>query len=173
LGIPSTLFGANYGIIELNAFTFVIIGITFGFIALLANQIEQEKTWAIWTMTVLSVLGIYSGYTQISFAFEKNPLYGLIGFSQSCLQYYALYLIHTAKRNSSSQVNNGQEKTSDQNPTSIVTSITSSVPTKPVPHSDSSYNLNDLGKLHELFKSGAITQEEFDQQKQKILSKAA
>ena len=49
----------------------------------------------------------------------------------------------------------------------------SNVTVIPTQHSDPSYNLNDLGKLHELFKAGAITQEEFDQQKQKVLKKAA
>jgi hypothetical protein len=43
----------------------------------------------------------------------------------------------------------------------------------PKQQSDTIYDLNDLGKLHELCKSSAITQEEFDQQKKKILRKAA
>jgi hypothetical protein len=34
-------------------------------------------------------------------------------------------------------------------------------------------SLGDIGQLHELFKAGAITQEEFDEQKKKILVKAA
>ena len=34
-------------------------------------------------------------------------------------------------------------------------------------------SFGDIGQLHDLFKSGAITQDEFDEQKKKILGKAA
>jgi len=170
LGIPNMILASKYnssvsmGVPE-AIFALVIMGLMAG----LAYQIGKGKNWAIWTYTVLSILGVLS-IGQVGDAFKGNFFYGLLSLSQFGVQYFALYLIHEQKIKTILGLDGGN--TTQQSTVDNVTAI--KIPTALNTQGNPRPNVSsDLSKLHELLKSGALTQEEFDAEKKKILNRAA
>lgn len=83
--------------------------------------------------------------------------------------FFALYLIHESKIKSVLGLDGSVTQQSTAN---NVAPIKAPAPGDHQTNSRSDIS-NDLTKLHELLKSGALTQEEFDAEKKKILNRAA
>ena len=174
LGIPSMILTEKYDpTVSLSAQNLAIALATLGLMAGLAYQVGRGKKWATWTYTVFFVFGIFSIGT-VANAFEKNLLLGMIGASQLGLQAFALYLMHETKLKSVLGLSGPHENTVKPPAKSNETVIKTPGETTPKQqHSVNPNTLNDLNKLHELLKSEAITQQEFEQQKKQILGRAS
>ncbi len=172
-GIPNLVLAEKYGTVSFGATEFFFIAVVMGIVAGLAYQAGEKKTWAIWTLTVSMGLGLLSVGT-IANAFEENLLFGLVGLGQWGLQFCALFLMHESKLKSIIGLNKNMDNFALQNTNNNVISTKAFEKTAPNKSNDQSSNvINDLGKLHELLKSGAISQDEFDQQKKHLLGTAA
>lgn len=169
LGIPNMILADKYNTsVSMGASEIIGALVIMGLMAGLAYQISKEKNWAIWTYTVLAALGVLS-IGQVAEAFRGNFFYGLLSLSQWGVQFFALYLIHETKIKSVL----GLDGSVTQQPTeSNVAPFKTPAPGNHQANSSSDVS-NDLTKLHELLKSGALTQEEFDAEKKKILNRAA
>lgn len=171
LGIPNMILADKYSSsVSMGAAEIFGALVIMGLMAGLAYQISKEKNWAIWTYTVLSALGVLS-IGQVGDAFKGNFFYGLLSLTQWGVQFFALYLIHELRIKAILGLDgNGsivqQPMANNVAPIKAPTSSNHQANTR----TDIS---NDLTKLHELLKSGALTQEEFDAEKKKILSRAA
>ena len=174
LGIPNVILSAKYDpSLPLGPAEIFFGLVVMGLIAGLAYKIGQGKKWAIWTYTIMFLLGLFTIGTLAN-AYDKNLLFGLVGTAQFGLQLFALYLIHESKLKSLFGFSDNRDESAAPSIKTNVTVIKE--PGEAIPKQRQGVNSNtiiDLGKFHELLKSGAITQEEFDQQKKKILGKVA
>ena len=181
LSIPNMIFAYQFdgSFVLLKSqigFAGVIISLLVGLIwaMFLANQVGRGKRWAAWMYTIMSAFSLLS-LGKIVTNFDKNLLYGFLQVSQCGLQYFAVYLINESKIKSMLGFGSSQDHIVRESPPEsnvIAIKKPAEVPSQQTPCATPDA-LTDLGKFHELLKSGAITQEEFDQQKKKILERAA
>lgn len=155
--------------------TFIVLSFLAGFLwtSLLAYKISQGKRWAILTYTIPAILGFIFTIANPTKSFEMNIIYGLYTYISIGIQGCIIYLLRESLIQTALSFKNKQEKSIQQVDVADTKLVKSPDELIPKQQSSTTYDLNDLGKLHELCKAGAITQEEFDQQKKKILRKAA
>jgi len=173
LGIPNIILAEKYNPAATGGATEIIFAfIIMALIAGLAYQIGKQRQWAVWTYTVTCLLGLLA-IGNVATAFEQNFLYGLISASQFGLQFSALYVMHADALKHTLGFNEANQTNANRIQTGNVIPFKSPIADLPPKKHESISNLGDLEKLHELFKSGALTQDEFDSEKKKILKRAA
>jgi len=137
-------------LIETGAIFLVLIPICL--LAAIAYQVAKERKWAGWIFTVLFPWSVISSLDDVKRAFENGHAFiGIIDLAWMCLIGFGVFFIHikfllglSDSKDSSTKV----EKKSQ---------------------SGSGSAADDLTKLHELLKVGALTQQEFDEQKKRLL----
>ena len=162
------------------------------FFAYVAKEISKNKTWAIWVYSILSLASLFQ-IGQLSREFYYNALLGSIGVLQWGLQYYAVYLIFEKKIKSffgiqESNISDFSNERGTRNFPStendfINQEIHRKIPSTSNTSTEKTENNSESGKtnfddkikhlkeLSDLKEHGALTEEEFQAEKKKILSR--
>jgi hypothetical protein len=130
--------------------------IPMGGLAALANQVAKGQKWAGWIYTVLFLLAAFAVVDDVKRAFENNhTVISVLDLAWVCVFGIGVFFVHEKFLLGSPSPKNPQSEKDPRSKVGAVGSVS-----------------DDLTKLHELLKAGALTQQEFEDQKKRLLKVA-
>ena len=145
-------------------YVILIFAMSLAFTLFLTWSAGSGKNWARITFLISAILGSYS----VIYNLNNIQPFTIVGNLIAVANYYAIYLLFTGESNrwfksiKNKNATFNIQVTPNQDEIKNILNLTS----KPI-------DVDQLEKLHALLKLGAITQEEFDNQKKIIFSRAA